>query len=264
MKYLRNITALMLVLLALIPGKASGSEELRAQLDNLRKIFDSNLEEIDVRFLDAVDKCRSSYGVSLNAAEDAATQKGDLDGVLKIRKEKARFAVDNAVDDQIPPGTHPIIQQAINNYIQNLSSAEAARNQQASDLARKYIQYLEGMTKKLTTESKIEEAVLVRQEMEKISADPAFGETLSGQQDEASNSDTTCPTCSGAGSVKQACAECNGTGKCTYCEGTGVRKGIGGKIITCFACTGSKKCRKCDGNGGITQKCPTCRGTGKR
>jgi RecJ-like exonuclease len=67
-----------------------------------------------------------------------------------------------------------------------------------------------------------------------------------------------------------ACHDCAGSGKCTFCKGTGVRKtttnGFASEKINsvtyeekCPYCSGTGVCKYCDGKG----KCRHCKGDGK-
>jgi hypothetical protein len=234
------------------------------QLKELSGIFKQNLQSIETGFLDTVDKCRDAYAVSLKGAEDAATRSGDLDGVLKIQQEQKRFSDDRAVDDEIAPDTHPLIKEAVQAYLKSLETANRNRNIQAAALAGKYMDRLESLKRKLTTQKNITEALAVDEEIKRVKIDPSVGEALAAQPAApAQAQNTACTACEGTGVIKQPCPDCSSSGACGYCEGTGVRAGLGGKGISCFVCTGSKKCKKCAGTGQLTQKCAQCSGKGR-
>lgn len=99
---------------------------------------------------------------------------------------------------------------------------------------------------------------------------------------------TTCPVCGGKGLA--TCPECDGSGKCVNCEGSGrwpkpsarmkkpslqsngnvkrigtsINKEAGedGDTRICPACNGSGKCPKCGGRGKVRGNCPECGGRG--
>lgn len=223
-------------------------------------IFENSLLSIDMTHMESVEKCRNSYAAELNSAEEAATQKGDLDTVVKIRKEKARFSQDRAVDDEIPPNTNPMVKQAMQAYLKDINAVEEIRAENVSELAKKYLNHLESTKIKLTKEKKIEEAIAVQKEIVKAKANPVIAEALSKR---AAVKLAPCSTCDGTGIKSATCPDCKGSKVCTYCQGSGKRPGLGGSMVNCFACTGTGKCKKCDGTGQMSSHCPDCFGTGR-
>ena len=263
MTTLLRLTVFATFLAILAPGTTSANEEMQKSLKNLQTVFSNGIENIDGDFLDNVETCRNGYGSLLVKAEETATANGDLDAVMKIRKERARFTTDRAVDDEIAPGTHASIEKAIKTYLKNLDDADRLRAQKEGILARQYVMKLEDMKKKLTTSKRIDDALLVQSEIERIKADPQVAEALASAPPPPPSGESKCDTCSGKGVATQSCATCGGTGACSYCEGTGRRIGLGGNGVACFACTGGKKCKKCNGTGQATTKCSVCQGTGR-
>ena len=50
--------------------------------------------------------------------------------------------------------------------------------------------------------------------------------------------------------IKIKCENCNGTGTCPACHGSGKRQGIPhGQPNNCLMCQGSGKCPQCQGTG---------------
>jgi hypothetical protein len=260
MKKLSILTAL-LTAGALLAAHAAdeAASGISDQLVELRIIFQQSLEKIEVDFLDSVDKCRDAYAISLNNAEDAATRQGDLEGVVQIRKEKVRFQEDRAVDDELAPGTHALIAKSVQGYLGSLENADRSRSQQIAGLAGKYMQHLESMKKQLTINKRIDDALVVSAEIKRAKADPVISRGLKMKV----AGPGACPSCGGAKVSMSACADCKGSGACGYCQGTGMRQGLGGKGIPCFGCTGAKKCKKCSGKGQISQTCSRCKGKGR-
>jgi hypothetical protein len=76
---------------------------------------------------------------------------------------------------------------------------------------------------------------------------------------------TACTACEG-GRIREPCVQCNGTGKCPTCKGTGQQTipGLGEpRKVKCMYCTDNPgKCRVCGGAKGFLKTCPTCSGTG--
>lgn len=103
---------------------------------------------------------------------------------------------------------------------------------------------------------------------------------LFGARTRSALASQTCPKCGGAGKIKPECSECNGSGgcrrcggtgqeRCSRCNGTGEVDGAkcpacnGNGNLKCVSCNGSTKCFKCNGTGrGPEETCDRCKGTG--
>ena len=254
----KTVFAAAITLLILCHANAEG---VSGQLKTSRQMFDDSMSRIDDTHLELVEKCRDAYSTSLKTAEIAVTKKGDLDAVVLIRAEKARFANDRAVDDEIKPGTHPAIKHATVSYLKGLEFAEATRSRKLGALGRQYVQHLHSLKKKLTVAMKIDDALKVKKAIEDASADPILKEALSYQPPPTTKG-RMCAECSGTGLSEQPCRKCAGTGTCRYCKGTGKRAGLGGRPVQCFGCAGSSKCTKCKGSAVARLKCTACNGIG--
>jgi hypothetical protein len=252
------VFAAAITLLLLCHANAEGVSD---QLKTSRQMFDDSLASIDDNHLELVEQCRDAYATSLKTAEITATKKGDLDAVVLIRAEKARFNTDRAIDDEIKPGTHPAIKTAIGNYLKGIEFAEATRSRKLGALGRQYVKHLQGLKKKLTVAQNIDDALKVRQAILDASADPILKEALSYQP--PTTRGRTCVKCSGTGVSTQPCQSCSdGPGICSYCKGAGKRAGLGASEVLCFVCTGTGKCKKCKGAAVALLKCKACNGAG--
>jgi hypothetical protein len=76
-----------------------------------------------------------------------------------------------------------------------------------------------------------------------------------------------CPACE-KGRILDPCLQCNGTGKCPTCKGTGqqILPGLGStpRKVKCMYCTDNPgKCKACGGAKGFDKECPACSGTAR-
>ena len=237
------------------------ADSVSDQLKTSRQMFDDSLSKIDDSHLELVEQCRDAYAAALKAAEVNATKKGDLDAVVLIRAEKARFSTDRAIDDEIKPGTHPAIKTATESYLKGIEFAEATRSRKLGALGRQYVKHLQGLKKKLTVAQNIDDALKVRQAILDASADPILKEALSYQP--PTTKGRTCVKCSGTGVSTQPCQSCGDeAGICSYCKGAGKRAGLGASKVLCFVCNGTGKCKKCKGAAVALLKCKICNGNG--
>jgi len=262
MRILKITSVALPVLLgcALLTPPAAKADEKAPVKPGPLSIFENSLLIIDASHMESVEKCRNAYAAALKAAEETATQKGDLDAVVKIRKEKTRFDQDRAVDDAIPSDAHPLIQQAMQAYLKDINATESARAKSINELANKYLQHLESLKIRLTKDKKIEEALKVQKEIERAKANPVIIQALSEQ---VVVKLAPCAACDGTGIKNAPCPDCNESKICSYCKGTGKRSGLSGSMVTCFVCTGTGKCKKCKGTGHSSSRCPDCFGTGR-
>ena len=72
-----------------------------------------------------------------------------------------------------------------------------------------------------------------------------------------------CGRCNSTGQTIEMCGDCNGTGKCRLCQGTGKR--LDDDTIDCDNCNGTGQCQGGPGSGPCTQgqyynQCPDCTG----
>ena len=92
---------------------------------------------------------------------------------------------------------------------------------------------------------------------------------------------TSCPECGGRSFSARPCARCSGTGQCSICKGSGIRRvnaeiySLKGptpahvktppqyKEVKCETCRGTGKCPKCEGEKTTRIPCATCGGLGK-
>ena len=77
-----------------------------------------------------------------------------------------------------------------------------------------------------------------------------YSSSASSSSGSSSSGGTNSHTRSGRSSVYQKCKYCNGTGRCSTCNGKGVKfNSYSGHDDTCPGCNGSGKCRICYGTG---------------
>ena len=73
-----------------------------------------------------------------------------------------------------------------------------------------------------------------------------------------------CRKCGATGLIDLDCRSCEGTGKCSRCDGTGERTlEINKDRIYCTTCRGTGKCAECRGKGVLQFKCKACGGYGR-
>ena len=72
-----------------------------------------------------------------------------------------------------------------------------------------------------------------------------------------------CEACGGDGRLDKTCRECDGTGKCKYCHGSGMTEGhLTGRKMPCPTCNSKGRCPACSG-GKVQVSCKACSGAGR-
>jgi hypothetical protein len=72
-----------------------------------------------------------------------------------------------------------------------------------------------------------------------------------------------CKTCDATGHITSKCTQCDGTGECKTCGGTGDKMGLNNWKVNCPDCGGTGECAACGGTGTIDTVCAACNGTGR-
>jgi hypothetical protein len=73
-----------------------------------------------------------------------------------------------------------------------------------------------------------------------------------------------CIRCNGKGEYEQPCPDCDGSGDCAVCDGTGLQKFTLGKSgQACEPCEGTGECPTCEGKKEAVLPCPKCQGRGQ-
>jgi len=230
-------------------------------LVSMRQAFETSIAAIQNKYDARIDAVPDLYRNGLLSVQQEKQEKGDLEAWVAIRNELERLDKEKT----IPAGGSSDLLPEIKNLraLYNLDSLEREKSEKISDLASKYVTALEDFKKKLTVDGNFDEAVKVRDEIDKVHKHPAVMAaeiTLAGQPAGAPRK-ITCPECDGVGTIKEECPDCSGTGVCPFCDGKGVRRtGLNNKEVRCQACIGTGKCRKCEGTGEVSVTCPTCRG----
>lgn len=115
---------------------------------------------------------------AMRALEQEFQEKGDLKNLLAVRKERKRFISDPRVDAIIPVVTPAQLRALQKSYIKNYESIKESRNQEISQLKEKYLGALKKLQTNLTKQGKIDEALIVMNEIQsskKDSDDSASG-----------------------------------------------------------------------------------------
>ena len=139
-------------------------------LSGYRQIYQDRLTEIDKKHLALAAKAPLGYANALTFIEQAFIKKGDLDGVVAIREEVARFAATKAISNEAVV-TSPAELKALQQKFQATQELlEGAKLNDISKLNSAYLIRLEELKKVLTQAAKVDDALLVKEEITSIYA----------------------------------------------------------------------------------------------
>ncbi|MEI6218126.1 MAG: hypothetical protein WCP86_04450, partial [bacterium] len=156
------------LLVSVLVASSSSAADITPAMALLRSSYESNLQAT-VRY-DAAADGMATYSKKLDSMAETLKNAGDLEGVVAIRAEKKRFEEEKKVPTESAPDINPAIAKARAEYQQSVTKGEIDKNKGILALADNYASDLEALKKQLTKEDKIEEATLVKQEIDRLRA----------------------------------------------------------------------------------------------
>jgi len=230
-------------------------------LVNLKASYEAAIFRTEKEYSDTKENCRKGYPAALNTREMLFKRAGNLDGVMAIRAEKERYTKEKTVPKDPPPGTDDQVKVLQASYHKALGNAELKHNKAILHWTRLYLDKLDTMEKSLTKAGKIDEALAIRREAERVRKDPvvkaaefAMADIKAATAAPAAPATQTPPTPTVAAPAVSRCTACDGTGKCDRCNGSGVSPhALKGSHLSakCLRCLGSGKCKACQGTGWV-------------
>lgn len=113
----------------------------------------------------------ANYRKALAAIEERFVRKGDLEGVLAVRREAERFATSASVAEDTVVKKPKELAALQKDHRELEQRATALRKREHSALTKLHVARLEEMKKHLTTQRRIDEALAVAKEIERVEAD---------------------------------------------------------------------------------------------
>jgi len=224
-----------------------------------KKTYVLQLEKIDAQALVALDKAMGDYLASLRRIKSILTRRGDLDNVLAVNNEIENCEKLRKVDESTAASIVVIAAQA--RYNESIEQVENRKRNALILISRQWITHLGRLQANLTREGRLDEATRVRDEARSVSQEIlALKANLAR---DAVMALASCPKCSGAGEQSTSCTRCSSTGKCKFCDGSGVKPGLNGSRYKCPLCAGKGACSTCEGSGKQMQTCSGCKGKKK-
>lgn len=130
--------------------------------------FDALLAAIQSRFENDTFQMAGKYGKALEALETDMQNKGDLQGVVAVRKEKALFDRDKNLPVKDAPDLPAPIAALRQKFRQQQNQIGAKCDKDVIDLFQQYTKHLGSLEIQRTKEGKIEEALAIHAELERV------------------------------------------------------------------------------------------------
>lgn len=140
-------------------------------LDTLKATYEKARKEIDSSFQQQQRAALSAYSKAVEESMGVYQRKGDLDTYLLL--EKAKKDVEGGA--AVPPaeGAHAGLLGPIGVYQKRMTTAEADRNKALATLQTQYAASLQDLIKRLMKQEKIDEAVVVKAELDRVKGERA-------------------------------------------------------------------------------------------
>lgn len=135
-----------------------------------KALYETRLQEIEEQYANSITNLATKYTQALEKSAAELQKKGDLDGLLAMKKEIARFKSVGKVPESSPADAPATVKNYQKIYREASAEAVATRHESVTKLTASYQTHLESLQKKLTQEGKIEEAILIKKEADALSA----------------------------------------------------------------------------------------------
>jgi len=136
------------------------------ELDRYKSIYQKELKRLTATSQTQRLFVPQNHIKAMKKLEMEYQQSGDLKNLLAVRKERKRFIGDPRVHAIIPVATPTKLRALQESYIANYDSIKENRTQGIDELKEKYIAVLKNLQTTLTKQGKIDEALVVMNEIE--------------------------------------------------------------------------------------------------
>jgi len=139
-----------------------------ADFANAQKIYQERLAKIEETYAAKPKAILANYAKDLDALEQSLAKKSNLDGVMAVRQDKEDLKLANDVPDNINDKTPAELKALKEKYKVLMAGVESGKKQEIASLSTMYIGRLEKMRDALTIAMKIDDALAVKAEIDKV------------------------------------------------------------------------------------------------
>jgi hypothetical protein len=154
-------------ILATGSGRAANEE-----FDRLEATYRQEIERIHKAREDSLARRQQALIDALAALEQKLQGEGNLEGLLRVRKERERFEEERVLTDaHVAADLTPLGELQVG-YLQDLEQMPIEEAQQVLRLAQQYDHHLAKLQADLTRQDRLEEAILIKKERESLEMRP--------------------------------------------------------------------------------------------
>jgi hypothetical protein len=157
-----------LVPLLVMVACCSGSLAASKTLDEYREIYERKRGEILEECGKAATNAVAAYGKDIARLRKERTAAGDLEAALALKAEDERFRGDESVPSDEAAPLHTAVEQARNACAAALDGAALQRDRKLVTLTAQYTKRLRAAQMAFVLKDAIEEALLVRKEIDRV------------------------------------------------------------------------------------------------
>jgi hypothetical protein len=152
------------------------AEEAETPLDALRSVFSNSMEVIEKDYSKSADKHMEQYRNALDRLQKDQTRRGDLEGLIATRDESKRFEKEKTLPGP-PLSNHPRALSSLQSgFRKAMTQTQRKRHERTTVLMKRYLQKLGTLMKSLVRQEKLDRAIVIQAEAEKIKARLAGGD----------------------------------------------------------------------------------------
>ncbi|MFC1497581.1 LamG-like jellyroll fold domain-containing protein [Verrucomicrobiota bacterium] len=161
-------TSCLILLMLFLHAVVSVSISCAAELKRYKAAFKEQVEKIEANYLADILSCSEKYIKALEILQDKKQKTGDLDGWQIVRKEKERFTSEKEIPEEDIVNKPLELKSLQEKYREYKEKQKLKRAQELAALVDKYQSKLEPMKKEFTRAGKIEQALEIKMEMERV------------------------------------------------------------------------------------------------
>ena len=163
--YFTVLLAMLLAMTTAIPTQ--GQEEAGIILQH-RETYFTEVRKLDAKYKEQRSELDAKLLESVKALENHYAEQANLEGVIAVRE--VLEAIEDPFSDVVMPTRKntDVLQRTIEQHMQTLRALDTEETKARDELKTKYIAFLERVKQKLTVERKIEEALVIHNEIERL------------------------------------------------------------------------------------------------
>jgi len=137
-------------------------------LDKYKDVYENGVARIQAEYKASLAAVPRKYVASLAAIEAALRKAGDLDGLLLVRKERARYAETKDIPESAVVATPAALRKLQTECRTVPGTLELTKSKKIKEFADRYVEVLDALKAKLTRNGTIRDALLVKGEIQRV------------------------------------------------------------------------------------------------